>query len=150
MDRSATCLAHMCCWLLSLLPCTHKCMHLWQVPCCILTPCPRPPPCQGFFLPSFHRAYWLGYQAATWPDFQWLDRNAASDYTTWGLPLQGEAQPDNGGGALRARPELCAAANVSLAGRQEPPLTWSDDDCLLRLPFMCRKIGGVLRAVRIW
>jgi hypothetical protein len=119
------------------LPCTHSVV---TKPCC----CCRT---QGVLLPTFHRAYWLGYQAAVWPDFHWLDRSANSSYSNWGTPLQGEQQPDNGGGALRAPPELCTAANSSLAGGQESPLTWSDDNCSLRLPFMCRRIGGLCTLV---
>jgi hypothetical protein len=45
---------------------------------------------QGWLLPSYHKSYWIGLTATTWPYFHWLEpSNDPSDdtYIHWGLLL---------------------------------------------------------------
>lgn len=95
-------------------------------------------------LPTFHQSYWLGLNASKWPEFVWMDPVAAgSNYTRWGTAQDGEQEPNNRRGRAGGPQELCAAANATLSGGQPLPMVWSDAECGLRLPFMCRQIGNV-------
>ncbi len=45
---------------------------------------------QGWLIPTFHKAYWIGLAATTWPNFRWLDGSAPpseKSYAHWGLLL---------------------------------------------------------------
>ncbi len=45
---------------------------------------------QGWLIPTFHKAYWLGLEARKWPDFRWLDGSPSPslhNYVHWGLML---------------------------------------------------------------
>jgi hypothetical protein len=96
-----------------------------------------------WLLPAWHKAYWIGLYSEsprTWPVFQWLDGAPAPTNTTyrhWGmLTPQSLQEPNNFG----RKPELCAVANASQAFDSPTAWGWADQNCLLKFPFMCKKM----------
>jgi hypothetical protein len=79
--------------------------------------------------------YWLGLRVLTvWPRFAPLVPQASA-YTHWGIALPGgKMEPNN----LRGL-EHCAGANSSEA--YNGAWGWSDEQCSLRAPFMCKTRG---------
>jgi hypothetical protein len=77
--------------------------------------------------------YWLGLRViAQWPRFSPVPGSPASSYSHWGIALpSGRAEPNN----LRGQ-ELCAGANRSEA--YGGAWGWSDEQCGLRAPSVCR------------
>jgi hypothetical protein len=94
-------------------------------------------PLQGYLLPDFHKAYWIGLSSPEVPygTWTWLDNlppPTKQTFIHWG-----RAMPTN-----KAEPDgnfTCVSANASEA--HQDPLTWgwSDDSCDLLLPFMCKR-----------
>jgi hypothetical protein len=99
----------------------------------------------GRLLPTFHKAYWIGLRSQrpsnNPADYKWLDRTAgAVAYQAWGFYVGGPSggdgpEPDNRNGQ-----EACGAGNFT-EGRNNAS-AWADASCGLRLPFMCRLMGG--------
>jgi hypothetical protein len=92
----------------------------------------------GDLLPTYQPSYWLGLvsSAAAWPAFDWLDDSpapVASAYQHWGLEMPSESLEPNSNAS-------CAVGNYSQSADSPPAFGWSDADCALRLPFMCRKL----------
>jgi hypothetical protein len=103
----------------------------------------------GRLMPTFHKAYWIGLrsqQPSNNPaDYKWLDRTGgAVAYQAWGYYVGGPGggdgpEPDNRNGQ-----EACGAGNFTEARNNAS--AWADASCGLRLPFMCRLMGGSLVA----
>jgi hypothetical protein len=54
-------------------------------------------PLQGFFIPVYHKAYWMGLKLnGTWPNFSWRDPYVARGYNQWSLvpPAPGTTTAD--------------------------------------------------------
>ena len=94
----------------------------------------------GILMPAFHKSYWTGLRAQSWPNFLWIDRttNTEVTYSHWGTLDDGSKEPNN-----LAPPELCGAANYSLS--YADAWGWSDSSCANSFPFICRmlKAGNV-------
>ena len=94
---------------------------------------------QGYLLPNFHKAYWMGMQKRT-PngDFQFMDATISTAYTNWGMystgmPGEGFPEPNNYFGD-----EFCVIANYTQI-RQVPPVWgFADIQCNERFIFMCK------------
>jgi hypothetical protein len=122
---------------------------------------------QGYLLPSFHRAYWMGYtnpskDGTTWV---WTDSSLTtlngtsgvqpdstisgddSSYKHWGMLVQvvngassSFSEPNNRGGS-----EFCAAANFSQAygpGLLPAAAGWADGSCSEQHVAMCKVPPG--------
>jgi hypothetical protein len=87
---------------------------------------------QGYLLPKYHRAYWLGLRATQWPSFAWIDKTAATtNYRNWGQHSDGSFEPKD---KLRT----CGAGNFSMV--RQSAWGWAGESCNTALPFMCRLI----------
>jgi hypothetical protein len=93
----------------------------------------------GVFFPLYHTQYWLGLfsTADTWPRFTWFDFNAPPPdepgaYAHWGTVKQGMIKEPNN----LTTSELCAVANYSQS--YSFVYGWSDANCSLLLPAMCK------------
>jgi hypothetical protein len=95
---------------------------------------------QGYLLPPFHKAYWIGLNSSSWPSFRWLDglpAPSSSGYVHWGTTVpDGIKEPNN---ASPKRNEMCAAANYSQAFDSPMAWGWADQPCATQLPFMCKE-----------
>jgi hypothetical protein len=93
--------------------------------------------------------YWLGLRSnrTGWPDFTWSNLNAAlpdvaaGGYDHWGISTDGR-EPNNLGGA-----EYCGGANYSQ--EYEGAWGWSDFNCTLVAPYICRQ-DGAQQATVLW
>jgi hypothetical protein len=84
----------------------------------------------GYLLPSFHKTYWLGLTAVTWPIYSWSDRSLAVAYTNWG-----NQQPNRS-----PSPGLCAYANFTMSMGSPPAWGWDDTDCETSTSvFICKR-----------
>jgi hypothetical protein len=96
---------------------------------------------QGFLLPGYHTAYWLGLVAdralGSWRWLDFLPAPSLRSYQHWGsiTLATGRAvpEPNNLG-----PPETCAVANASQAFDEPAAWGWADANCGLRLPFICK------------
>lgn len=90
----------------------------------------------GYLFPSYHKFYWIGFRADTWDNFRFIDRLENPGYTHWGKVNPNIAdEPNNLYGQ-----ENCAIANSSQS--YSGAWGWSDEQCTMRAPFIC-KIRGV-------
>lgn len=88
---------------------------------------------RGFLLPSFHKTYWLGLSATTWPQFSWADRSQSVSYQNWG-----DMQPNRA-----PSPGLCSYANYTLSKGSPPAWGWDDTNCDSDMSiFMCKKVSA--------
>jgi hypothetical protein len=79
-------------------------------------------------LPVFHKGYWTGLIADTWPDFQWMDKTAGPiDYTHWATD-----EP-------KARDNLCGIGNYT--AEYDGAWGWADSSCMSRYPYICKIMG---------
>jgi hypothetical protein len=92
----------------------------------------------GYLLPSFHKAYWMGFSATSWPEWKWVDPTAGrfsnAAYKHWGME-----QPDND-----PPMQLCGAGNYSL--QHGGAWGWADANCGAKLPFLCKMISTTMGA----
>ncbi len=96
---------------------------------------------QGYFLPTFHKYYWLGLQADDNRRWAMLDQTSLptysnSKYINWGVKMPGLiSEPDN-----EVAPEICAVGNFTEMRKEQLPnrAGWADTGCLLQYPAMCR------------
>jgi hypothetical protein len=103
---------------------------------------------QGGFAALGLKFYWIGYRVyAKWPAFvPIVASNVSITYTHWGvMQPQGLREPNAFTGL-----ELCAGANGSQV--YGGAWGWSDENCGLKAPFVCRLrewpgLGVLLRAV---
>lgn len=109
-------------------------------PCYLLNHLPlvfAPNLVQGYLLPAFHKAYWIGLQSPEKPygTWSWIDSSPAPSkktYTHWGMALPTYAkEPDMN--------FTCVSANASEAFEDPPAWGWSDASCDMLLPFMCKR-----------
>ncbi len=96
-----------------------------------------PAPPQGYLLPDFHKAYWIGLTSPEVPygKWSWLDNMPPPSRQTfihWGREVFSNALEPDGN-------FTCVSANASTA--HQDPLTWgwSDTTCDMLLPFMCKR-----------
>jgi hypothetical protein len=91
---------------------------------------------KGILMPGFHKSYWVGLRAASWPNFAWIDRTAGVeiDYSHWGTLNDGSKEPNNA-----IAPELCGLANYTLT--YGGVWGWSDTACSASFPFICRMLN---------
>jgi hypothetical protein len=88
----------------------------------------------GYFIPTAHKFYWMGYRAIVWPQFQWLDPNTYQTYTNWGTYLPDYvAEPNN-----MFDNEYCVGANATETLPDTPAFGWSDEVCNTPAPFICK------------
>lgn len=104
-------------------------------------PSPFPAPA-GVLLPAYHKVYWMGLNASTWPAWRWLDGspqpNVTGRYQAWGYYMpQNILEPNNIFGG-----ENCVAANFSQAVAAQGVWGWADARCNLSMPYVCESIGG--------
>jgi hypothetical protein len=95
----------------------------------------------GYLLPSFHKTYWLGLTAVTWPMFSWSDRSLALAFTNWG-----DQQPNRS-----PSPGLCSYANYTLSRGSPPAWGWDDTDCDTSTSvFICKRASVKGRSIPHW
>jgi hypothetical protein len=104
----------------------------------------------GYLIPDYHKYYWMGYTAKTWPKFYTLDKTVPFDspqgnYTYWGY-FNNSAAPVEPDGGIYGN-QLCVAANYTEAyadlsgtggGNGSVAFGWADNSCSMALSFMCR------------
>ncbi len=94
---------------------------------------------QGYLIPAYHRAYWMGLEAISRTRWQWLEPSVpdlagpGKVYTNWGVSPDGRAEPNN-----RFPPENCGASNMSQLANGAGG--WADANCQVKLPFICKMI----------
>jgi hypothetical protein len=82
----------------------------------------------GVLLPSYHKGYWTGLTAESWPNFNWIDKTAGRvDYTHWA-----SFEPNN-------MNNMCGIGNYS--AEYDGAWGWSDEPCMARFPFICKLMG---------
>ncbi len=102
-------------------------------------PHPTPPHfyLQGFLIPDFHKAYWVGLSSASLApqaDFKSMDpyaKPARNVYMHWGTMQPGNIREPNN----RMGGENCATANYSQTFANA--WGWSDTKCNERFPSIC-------------
>jgi hypothetical protein len=87
--------------------------------------------------PTIRRTYWIGLKTNSWPDFQWVATNSSPVYMHWGTYIADLDPPTPEPNNLAGQ-EFCGGANSSEAWGAEQAFGWSDEDCEMRLPFMCK------------
>jgi hypothetical protein len=91
----------------------------------------------GYLLPGYHRHYWLGATATTWPKFNWTDITIPpmdKGYRHWGtLVPDGVKEPYQ-----VEPPEFCAVANYTETYGKPCVFGWSDTGCGKQYYPMCR------------
>lgn len=82
----------------------------------------------GVLLPYFHKGYWTGLTADSWPNFMWVDKTAGEvDYTHWGTN-----EP-------KSMSNLCGIGNHT--AEYEGAWGWADASCTARYPYICKMMG---------
>jgi hypothetical protein len=98
----------------------------------------RSPLCpQGYLLPDFIGAYWIGLRATEEEpqNFQWLDKLIVGPTSTSYRHWADTGEADMSG-------KLCAVANYTTAygmSSAVQPWGWMPDDCTTRRPYLCRQ-----------
>jgi hypothetical protein len=96
-------------------------------------------PMQGYMLPAYHRAYWIGLSAVTRTVWSWLEPsvpplNTLGAYVNWYTTGE-RPEPNN----MRP-PEDCAVSNLTAAIGGVGG--WADQNCGVEFPFICMLIRG--------
>jgi hypothetical protein len=102
---------------------------------------------QGYYLPTFHKNYWLGLQANDDRRWSWMDPTSLpsyynSKYVNWGVKApENVPEPDNA-----EPPESCVVANFTEARPEQSPYRagWADTSCINSHPAMCRFASKLL------
>jgi hypothetical protein len=100
------------------------------------------PALQGYLLPAYHKFYWFGLNTSDGTQWHQQDRTISTSYRSWGIFKHGsgnlpEREPNN-----YIDPEYCAGCNYTeLITGKLPVWGWSDEQCQLTYPVMCRSIG---------
>lgn len=104
------------------------------------------PDLQGYLLPAYHKQYWIGAYATTWPVFRYSDPllgitvSLANNYTNWANDTSGNSYPLTNG-------YNCATAQYTLAfdpnqvGTSDGNWGWVDSPCNATFTSMCRISG---------
>jgi hypothetical protein len=87
----------------------------------------------GYMIPSFHRAYWMGWNAQNWGAWRWIDPTAGS-FSAAAYKHFDPDEPSNGPGL-----KLCGAGNYSQAF--DNAWGWMTASCGAKMPFICKMVS---------
>ena len=120
--------------------------------------CCAPGP-QGYLLPLYHRKYWIGMYAVTWPYFKYADPllggyvSLANNYTNWGNDTSTGNNYPSTDGYNCGTAVYTLAINPSAAGTPDATWGWMDTLCNTTNTFMCRissaRRGGCLAVLAL-